>query len=261
VAAPAALRDPPPTCGDRVLPALRRYGGDARRRGPLPLNRLERARVSTQRRRGTESGRGREGSQIQTRAGVLVNVDGEGRAIISTQEPTMKAVWNGVTIAESDDTVPLEGNHYFPPDSVDWDHPRAHPDALGLSLERPCALLHGQPRTGRDPQPVRAATRRDGLPAPSEGTPHPGSVLTALVVKQPSRTNRETRVSNPRRLSKISLSVHCLNPCDLGPIPGTPSRDQPRRYRPICRHLGTISGGELLIAMQKVEGSNPFSRS
>jgi uncharacterized protein (DUF427 family) len=26
----------------------------------------------------------------------------------------MKAVWNGVTIAESDDTVVVEGNHYFP---------------------------------------------------------------------------------------------------------------------------------------------------
>ena len=30
----------------------------------------------------------------------------------------MKAVWNGVTLAESDDTIVLEGNHYFPPDSV-----------------------------------------------------------------------------------------------------------------------------------------------
>jgi uncharacterized protein (DUF427 family) len=29
------------------------------------------------------------------------------------------AVWNGVTIAESDDTVVVEGNHYFPRASVD----------------------------------------------------------------------------------------------------------------------------------------------
>ena len=28
------------------------------------------------------------------------------------------AVWNGVTIAESDDTVVVEGNHYFPRESV-----------------------------------------------------------------------------------------------------------------------------------------------
>jgi len=30
----------------------------------------------------------------------------------------MKAVWNGATIAESDDTVVVEGNHYFPFDSA-----------------------------------------------------------------------------------------------------------------------------------------------
>ncbi len=31
----------------------------------------------------------------------------------------MKAVWNGVTIAQSDDTIVVEGNHYFPADAVD----------------------------------------------------------------------------------------------------------------------------------------------
>ena len=30
----------------------------------------------------------------------------------------MKATWNGVTIAESDDTVVVEGNHYFPEASL-----------------------------------------------------------------------------------------------------------------------------------------------
>jgi uncharacterized protein (DUF427 family) len=30
----------------------------------------------------------------------------------------VKAVWNGETIAESDDTVVVEGNHYFPPEAV-----------------------------------------------------------------------------------------------------------------------------------------------
>jgi uncharacterized protein (DUF427 family) len=29
-----------------------------------------------------------------------------------------RAVWNGLTIAESDDTVVVEGNHYFPRDSL-----------------------------------------------------------------------------------------------------------------------------------------------
>ncbi len=31
----------------------------------------------------------------------------------------MKAVWNGAVIAESDDTVVVEGNHYFPVSSLD----------------------------------------------------------------------------------------------------------------------------------------------
>ena len=30
----------------------------------------------------------------------------------------MKAVWNGAVVAESDDTVVVEGNHYFPLESV-----------------------------------------------------------------------------------------------------------------------------------------------
>ncbi|MEP6786664.1 MAG: DUF427 domain-containing protein [Sphingomonadales bacterium] len=30
-----------------------------------------------------------------------------------------RAVWNGVVIADSDDTVVVEGNHYFPRASID----------------------------------------------------------------------------------------------------------------------------------------------
>ncbi|MGH3860838.1 MAG: DUF427 domain-containing protein [Actinokineospora sp.] len=30
----------------------------------------------------------------------------------------MRAVWNGVVIAETPRTVRVEGNHYFPPESV-----------------------------------------------------------------------------------------------------------------------------------------------
>ena len=34
----------------------------------------------------------------------------------------MKATWNGVVIAESDETVIVEGNHYFPKNSVKSDY-------------------------------------------------------------------------------------------------------------------------------------------
>lgn len=33
-----------------------------------------------------------------------------------------KAVWNGTVLAESDETVVVEGNHYFPPESINRDY-------------------------------------------------------------------------------------------------------------------------------------------
>ena len=33
----------------------------------------------------------------------------------------MKAVWNGQVWAESNETIVIEGNHYFPPDSINKD--------------------------------------------------------------------------------------------------------------------------------------------
>ncbi len=30
----------------------------------------------------------------------------------------MKAIWNGAVVAESDKTLVVEGNHYFPPDAI-----------------------------------------------------------------------------------------------------------------------------------------------
>jgi uncharacterized protein (DUF427 family) len=34
----------------------------------------------------------------------------------------MKATWNNTTVAESDETIVIEGNHYFPPDAIVKDH-------------------------------------------------------------------------------------------------------------------------------------------
>lgn len=49
----------------------------------------------------------------------------------------MKAQWNGVTIAESDDTIVVEGNHYFPADSV-------RPDVLSPSSKQTTCPWKGQ---------------------------------------------------------------------------------------------------------------------
>lgn len=34
----------------------------------------------------------------------------------------MKAIWNNTVLADSDQTVVVEGNHYFPPDSLNKDY-------------------------------------------------------------------------------------------------------------------------------------------
>ncbi len=34
----------------------------------------------------------------------------------------MKAVWNGSILAESSETIEVEGNQYFPADSINQDH-------------------------------------------------------------------------------------------------------------------------------------------
>lgn len=49
----------------------------------------------------------------------------------------MKAVWNGVVIAESDDVVVVEGSHYFPEASVKSEY-------LSFSNHRTSCLWKGQ---------------------------------------------------------------------------------------------------------------------
>ncbi|HEX4107992.1 MAG TPA: DUF427 domain-containing protein [Solirubrobacteraceae bacterium] len=39
----------------------------------------------------------------------------------------MQATWNGAVIAQSDDTVAVEGNHYFPAESVRGEYLRDSP--------------------------------------------------------------------------------------------------------------------------------------
>ncbi|RMA64400.1 DUF427 domain-containing protein [Ulvibacter antarcticus] len=34
----------------------------------------------------------------------------------------MKAIWNNKVLAESDQTIVIEGNHYFPPDSINEEY-------------------------------------------------------------------------------------------------------------------------------------------
>ena len=56
----------------------------------------------------------------------------------------MKAVWHGTVIAESSDTVIVEGNHYFPLASVDAALLEPSTHTLRVSLEGHGQLLLAQ---------------------------------------------------------------------------------------------------------------------
>jgi uncharacterized protein (DUF427 family) len=54
----------------------------------------------------------------------------------------MKATWNNTIIAESNDTVVVEGNHYFPADSIKKEFFRRFCLYNFLPLERNSFLLY-----------------------------------------------------------------------------------------------------------------------
>ena len=41
---------------------------------------------------------------------------------VTPSEKHVTATWNGAVLADSDQTILVEGNHYFPPDAVNREH-------------------------------------------------------------------------------------------------------------------------------------------
>jgi uncharacterized protein (DUF427 family) len=78
----------------------------------------------------------------------------------------MKAVWNGTVVAESDDTVVVEGNHYFPRNSV-REELLAPSDTTTVCPWKGTASYYTLPVT----TPSRRARTR--TPTPSGTTPTP----------------------------------------------------------------------------------------
>ena len=91
--------------------------------------------------------------------------------------PSAKVSLNGKVIAESNDTVVVEGNHYFPPDSVNMEYctendrhtvcaGEASPTPLtstsmasSLAAQPGSTLSHHTPRTGSKTTSPSTATR------------------------------------------------------------------------------------------------------
>ncbi len=81
----------------------------------------------------------------------------------------MKASWNGKLIAQSDDTVVVEGNHYFPADSVKSEFLQASDTQTNCPWKGTASYYHLQVdgKTNRDavwyyPQTKSAAKKIEG---------------------------------------------------------------------------------------------------
>ena len=80
----------------------------------------------------------------------------------------MRAVWNGVTIAESDDTLVVEGNHYFPRASFATTSSAVrHPHPLPVEGHRLVLLPRARRQQSKDaawyyPEPKAAAKQITG---------------------------------------------------------------------------------------------------
>ncbi|MEM7054927.1 MAG: DUF427 domain-containing protein [Pseudomonadota bacterium] len=80
----------------------------------------------------------------------------------------MKAIWNHQVIAESDATIVIEGNHYFPPDSqhTEFFKPSTHTSICGWKglANYYDVVVHGQSNanaawTYREPKPEAESIR------------------------------------------------------------------------------------------------------
>jgi uncharacterized protein (DUF427 family) len=54
----------------------------------------------------------------------------------------MKAIWNGAVLANSDQTVVVEGNHYFPPDSLHREFFQDSSHQTECSWKGTCSYYH-----------------------------------------------------------------------------------------------------------------------
>jgi uncharacterized protein (DUF427 family) len=54
----------------------------------------------------------------------------------------MKAIWDGAVLAESDRTVVVEGNHYFPPSALNREYFRESSHHTECSWKGTCSYYH-----------------------------------------------------------------------------------------------------------------------
>ncbi len=82
----------------------------------------------------------------------------------------MQAIWNDIIIAESDETVIVEGNHYFPPDTVKWEYFTPHETQTTCPWKGQASYYTVE--AGGQQNPGGAWTYRDPKPAASQIKDH-----------------------------------------------------------------------------------------
>ena len=82
-----------------------------------------------------------------------------------------KATWNGTVIAESDETVVVEGNHYFPPEAVRREFLVA--SEAHTILKRPWRRTMRRNSRGIAPDPVLLRIGRNPYPSNGESRSDP----------------------------------------------------------------------------------------
>ena len=92
--------------------------------------------------------------------------------ILSKERSFVRAIWNGHVIAESDATRVVEGNHYFPPESLRREHLRPSDTHTTCSWKGVASYYHVEAggRESRDgawyyPDPKPAAAEIQGYVA------------------------------------------------------------------------------------------------
>jgi hypothetical protein len=89
------------------------------------------------------------------------------------------------------------------------------------------------------------------------------SATSRTVERSVSASTTHSREVGPRigrHQRPARLPIHYPNPRDLPVNPGKPSSAPGAQKPPVCRHVRVESAPQVLLAMQKVVGSNPISR-
>jgi hypothetical protein len=86
----------------------------------------------------------------------------------------VQAIWNDAVVADSDQTIVVEGNHYFPEDSLDWRYLTPSTSMTVCAWKGKALLL--PPHRGWGYQPRRCLAIPEPVPAGQESE-EPGRVL------------------------------------------------------------------------------------